>query len=184
LAIQRIDALGVQLGSSEAARFARGHGHDQGPRHSIGGTMQLVSDYMNRRHKECDEAFARAEDMAAAADWIGLERDGGMFLREMERHIGLEEELLFPAFEEKTGMTRGPTEMMRMEHDQMRAMFAQMRAAIEAKDAGLYLGVADTLLILLQQHNMKEESMMYPMLDASLDEEAHSLLAQMESSAV
>lgn len=146
--------------------------------------MQLISDYMNRDHKHCDDAFVRAEDMAAAGNWTGLERDGGTFLREMERHIGLEEKLLFPAFEEKTGMTSGPTETMRMEHEQMRGMFAQMRAAIDAKDAEQYLGNAETLLILLQQHNMKEESMMYPMLDQSLGDDAHSLLTQMESIAV
>lgn len=146
--------------------------------------MQLISDYMSSHHKHCDDAFARAEDMAAAKNWAGLERDGGTFLREMERHIRLEEELLFPAFEEKTGMTSGPTAIMRMEHDQMRGMFVQMRAAIEAKDGEQYLGAAETLLILLQQHNMKEESMMYPMLDQSLSDDANSLLAQLESIAV
>lgn len=145
--------------------------------------MELISDYMTRHHKHCDDAFARAEDMAAASDWIGLARDGGMFLHEIERHIGLEENLLFPAFEERTGMTSGPTETMRMEHEQMRGMFAQMRAAIEAKDAALYLGVSQTLLILLQQHNMKEESMMYPMLDQSLGDDAPGLLSQLEAAA-
>lgn len=143
--------------------------------------MQLISDYMNKDHRHCDAAFARAEDRATARDWTGLARDGGMFLREIEHHIGLEEDLLFPAFEEKTGMASGPTETMRMEHEQMRGMFAQMRAAIEAKDAEQYLGVAQTLLILLQQHNMKEESMMYPMLDQALGEDAHGLLTQLES---
>lgn len=142
--------------------------------------MQLISDYMNKDHRHCDAAFARAEDRAAARDWTGLARDGGTFLREIERHIGLEEDLLFPAFEDKTGMTSGPTETMRAEHEQMRGMFAQMRAAIEAKDAEQYLGIAQTLLSLLQQHNMKEESMMYPMLDQSLGDDAHSLLAQLE----
>ncbi len=143
--------------------------------------MPLISDCMNKDHKHCDDAFARAEDRAAAKDWTGLERDGGTFLREIEHHIGLEEDLLFPAFEEKTGMTSGPTETMRAEHEQMRGMFVQMRAAIEAKDAEQYLGTAETLLILLQQHNMKEESMMYPMLDDALGEDARSLLAQLES---
>lgn len=145
--------------------------------------MELISDYMTRHHKHCDDALARAEDMAAASDWIGLARDGGMFLREMERHIGLEENLLFPAFEERTGMASGPTETMRMEHQQMHGMFAQMRAAIEAKDATQYLGVSETLLILLQQHNMKEESMMYPMLDQSLGDDARGLLSQLETAA-
>jgi hemerythrin-like domain-containing protein len=107
-----------------------------------------------------------------------------MFLRGIERHIGLEENLLFPAFEERTGMTSGPTETMRMEHEQMRGMFAQMRAAIDAKDAALYLGVSETLLILLQQHNMKEESMMYPMLDQALGDDAPGLLGQLEAVAV
>ena len=143
--------------------------------------MQLISDYMNKDHKHCDDAFARAEDRAAAGDWTGLARDGATFLRKIERHIEVEEELLFPAFEETTGMTTGPTETMCMEHEQMRGMFAQMRAAIEAKDAKQYLGVAETLLSLLQQHNMKEESMMYPMLDDALGDDARSLLAQLES---
>jgi hemerythrin-like domain-containing protein len=143
--------------------------------------MQPISDYMNKDHKHCDAAFARAGDRATARDLTGLARDGGTFLREIERHIGIEEKLLFPAFEEKTGMTSGPTETMRSEHEQMRGMFAQMRAAIEAKDAEQYLGIAETLLILLRQHNMKEENMMYPMLDQSLGDDAHSLLTQLES---
>ena len=143
--------------------------------------MQIISDYMNQDHKHCDDAFARAENMAAARDWAGLERDGGAFLRDMERHMGIEEELLFPAFEETTGMASGPTETMRMEHEQMRALFAQMRAAIGAKDGEEYLGVAETLLILLQQHNIKEESMMYPMLDDALGEDAPGLLSQLQN---
>lgn len=146
--------------------------------------MQLISDYMNKDHRHCDAAFARAEDRAAAGDWTGLERDGGTFLREMDRHIEIEEKLLFPAFEETTDMASGPTATMRMEHEHMRGLFEEMRAAIEAKDAEEYRGNAETLLILLQQHNMKEESMMYPMLDQALGEDARSLLAQMESIAV
>jgi len=143
--------------------------------------MQLINDYMTRHHKECDAVLARADEAAAASDWAALERDAGTFLREIERHIGIEENLLFPAFEDRTGMSSGPTATMRMEHEQMRGMFAQMRAAIQARDAQQYLGASETLLILLQQHNVKEESMMYPMLDQALGDDARSLLTQVES---
>ncbi len=144
--------------------------------------MQLINDYMTRHHKECDAVLARAEEAAAASDWAALERDAGTFLREIEGHIEVEETLLFPAFEERTGMTGGgPTATMRMEHEQMHGMFTQMRAAIQARDAQQYLGASETLLTLLQQHNMKEESMMYPMLDQALGDDARSLLAQVES---
>ncbi|MDA8110480.1 MAG: hemerythrin domain-containing protein [Betaproteobacteria bacterium] len=145
--------------------------------------MDPISDFMTRHHKDCDAAFARAEERAAAADWPGLEREAAAFLAEMERHIGMEEDLLFPAFEERTGMQGGPTATMRMEHEQMRGLFAQLRAALEARDAARYLGASETLLILLQQHNIKEESMMYPMLDQALGEEAGQLLGQLQSAA-
>ncbi|HVC11215.1 MAG TPA: hemerythrin domain-containing protein [Burkholderiales bacterium] len=145
--------------------------------------MELIGDYMTRHHKDCDVAFVRAEEKAAAADWTGLQREAGIFLVEIERHIAMEEELLFPAFEDRTGMSGGPTATMRMEHEQMRGMFAQMRAAAEARDAAQYLGASETLLILLQQHNIKEESMMYPMLDQALGEDAAQFLERLQSAA-
>ena len=143
--------------------------------------MDLIGDYMSRHHGHCDEAFARAEECAVAADSAGLAREGGHFLSEMARHIGLEEDVLFPAFEDRTGMTNGPTATMRLEHEQMRAMCAQMRGAIEGKDAAAYLDAAETLLLLMQQHNMKEESMMYPMLDQALGDDARKLLDRLEA---
>ncbi len=146
--------------------------------------MQLISDHMIRHHRHCDQAFTRAEERAVARDWTGLEREGSTFLGEMERHIEVEENVLFPAFEERTGMTQGPTAVMRMEHTRMRGMFEQMRAAIAAKDAQQYLGTAQTLLDLLQQHNAKEESMMYPMLDRALGDDARAMLDQLETLAV
>jgi iron-sulfur cluster repair protein YtfE (RIC family) len=143
--------------------------------------MGIVGDYMTRHHRHCDDALARAEDSAAAADLAGLGRDGEQFLREMEHHLRLEEDILFPVFEERTGMAGGPTEAMRAEHQQMRGLFDEMRAAIEAKDAAGYLDLSETLLILLQQHNIKEEGMIYPMLDQALGEEAAGVLDQLEA---
>ena len=69
-------------------------------------------------------------------------------------------------------MVTGPTEMMRMEHDQMRVLFAEMRDALEKKKNDDYLGIADTLLILMQQHNIKEEQILYNMMDQRLSEDA------------
>jgi hemerythrin-like domain-containing protein len=143
--------------------------------------MGSIADYMTSHHKACDEMFARAEEAAAAADWVVVERDGGAFLREMARHFGIEEDLLFPAFEGATGMAGGPTMAMCMEHDQMRDLFAQMRSAIDAKDTERFLDVSETLLVLMQQHNMKEEHMIYPTLDQLLGEEAKDLIARAEN---
>jgi len=45
----------------------------------------------------------------------------------------MEEEVLFPAFETRTGNTMGPTYVMRTEHEQIRALLQVMaRAALES----------------------------------------------------
>jgi len=89
----------------------------------------------------------------------------------------MEETVLFPAFEAATGMTMGPTRMMRLEHAQMRELFGQMNAALTNRAARDFAGSAETLLVLMQQHNMKEENILYPMCDRSLSGQVDSLSA-------
>ena len=133
--------------------------------------MMNIKQFMAQDHKNCDLLFAKAENAASTGDWetAGLAFDE--FIQSMERHLGIEEQELFPAFEEETGVVTGPTEMMRMEHDQMRVLFAEMSYALEQKNSDDFLGIADTLLIMMQQHNIKEEQILYSMMDQRLPED-------------
>ena len=89
--------------------------------------------------------------------------------------------MLIRAVEEATGMyMSGPTSVMRMEHGQMRGLFEDIEAALEAKDTSACAGLLETLLILMQQHNMKEEQMLYPMADRNL-QERDKIVQQMEA---
>ena len=94
----------------------------------------------------------------------------------------MEEEILFPAIEEKTGMVnQGPTAVMRMEHEQMRGVLDQMAQAIEAGDFQATLDQGDTLLMPIQQHNIKEEGVLYPMADQVLGEGWEALANQLKN---
>jgi len=125
---------------------------------------------LRHHHQHCDDLFAAAEAAVARGDWgVGQQAVEG-FLQEMECHFHCEEDTLFPAFERATGMTQGPTQVMRTEHAQMRELMQRMRAAAQCHDADAYAGEAETLLILMQQHNMKEENILYPMCDNHVDE--------------
>ena len=123
---------------------------------------------LSQHHKHCDEIFASAEEACADGDWATGEQAFALLRDQLETHFGSEEELLFPAFETATGMTSGPTEVMRGEHRQMRDLLAQMQGALALRDSDAFGGAADTLLILMQQHNMKEENILYPMCDNAL----------------
>ena len=134
-----------------------------------------LTELMHHHHKFCDDQFADAEAAVAARDWA---RGGTLlatFCAALETHFRTEEEALFPAFETATGMTGGPTQMMRFEHAQMRSLLDQMSAALKAEDADGFAGAAETLLILMQQHNMKEENILYPMCDRSLADQSETL---------
>lgn len=122
-----------------------------------------------QHHKHCDEIFSRAEEACANGDWAAGAQSFALFAQQLETHFTSEEELLFPAFEEATGMSSGPTEVMRGEHRQMRDLLAQMKEAVASRDTDAFGGAAETLLILMQQHNMKEENILYPMCDNALE---------------
>ncbi|MCF8197221.1 MAG: hemerythrin domain-containing protein [Sulfuritalea sp.] len=127
-----------------------------------------VTDPLFQHHKHCDEIFASAEEACANGDWTEGDEAFARLFNQLETHFTSEEEVLFPAFESETGMTSGPTEVMRGEHRQMRDLLAQMKDALAARDSDAFGGAAETLLILMQQHNMKEENILYPMCDNAL----------------
>jgi len=143
--------------------------------------MENISQYMKHDHESCDARFVEAEQAAEQRDWARLAAQFAVFDGDAERHFAIEEEILFPKFEDRTGMTSGPTQMMRSEHAQMRDLLSQMRPAVEARNADEYLGLAETLLVLMRQHNLKEEQILYGMIDRAFQGEEQDLIGLMEA---
>ena len=130
--------------------------------------MTTIDEVMTAGHRTCDKYYAEAEAAVADENWSRAEEAWQHFSRLLDKHFTrLEEELLFPAFEEVNGPD-GPTQMMRMEHAQMRTLVEQIRSIISARDTQEFLGLAETLMLVIQQHNMKEEQILYPMMDQSI----------------
>lgn len=142
--------------------------------------MHNIRDFMSGDHRRCDDIFAEVEAFAEAEDWTRAVAGFAAFQQAVLQHFATEESLLFPAFEQKTGMTMGPTQVMRGEHVQMRELMEAARGALLVKDADDYSGNAETLLIMMQQHNMKEENVLYPMCDQHLSAHVDSLLPQLQ----
>jgi uncharacterized protein (DUF2249 family) len=82
------------------------------------------------------------------------------------RHIAMEETILFLVFEEATGdRSGGPTEVMRLEHVVIRRSMDEAAAGIGHKDAGRFGSAVMELRSTIGPHNMKEEHILYPMVD-------------------
>ena len=141
--------------------------------------MSYPTQILPDHHRHCDDLFVAAEEAVQSGEWAAATAAFERFQAQMLAHFSAEEDLLFPAFEAAAGSASGPTRVMRMEHDQMRPLLAQLGAACAAHDGDAYAGAAETLLILMQQHNMKEENILYPMCDQALGGEAERVGAKM-----
>jgi len=137
-----------------------------------------ISDMMTDHHHECDNYFASAENAVVKDNWAEAEASFLKFRTALLLHLRREEEVLFPAFEAETGQTVGPTRMMRMEHEQMREILEKMIDACNRHNRSDYIGNSETLMVLMQQHNMKEEHILYPMIDQALESKSDKLITK------
>lgn len=121
-----------------------------------------LSRELEQEHREIDDVIKSCADGPApgADEKAGLKRA----VDELRRHIYAEEELLFPPLR-KAGMV-GPILVMLREHGDMWPLLDTLDHGL-AEDAGddVLRTTCRQLLILLQQHNPKEEQILYPEID-------------------
>lgn len=142
--------------------------------------MNSITRYLQADHRYCDELFELIVPLAQAGKWQEAHTALQAFEEALERHLGREEHVLFPAVERVQGGPIGPTQMMRFEHRGMRDLLLQMRDALDRSDSDELDAASETLRITLQQHNLKEEGVLYPMADRLLQAQARDLLQAFE----
>ncbi|HEB80770.1 MAG TPA: hemerythrin domain-containing protein [Chromatiales bacterium] len=142
--------------------------------------MDTISRFLCDDHHACDAAFGAAEAAVGAGQWEVVAVRFAAFLDALERHLAREEQILFPRFEERTGERAGPTQIMRAEHEQMRELLNRLEGMVQARERDAFLNHCDTLFTLIQQHNLKEEQILYPAADMVLKEERGALLEAMQ----
>lgn len=131
-----------------------------------------LSAFFTQDHRNCDLDWADLEALLQRGDQEAIEAKWKEFDQAMRRHFDMEERELFPLFERVTGMMGGgPTFVMRMEHDQMRGILDDMSTLMVEGNFDEVRNQGDTLLMLIQQHNVKEEGMLYPMSEQRLKNE-------------
>ena len=142
--------------------------------------MKTIADFMTHDHKACDNEFADAEQAVFDGDWAKTETSFNAFRSHMAHHFRMEENALFPTLLSAGGPS-GPVQMMLMEHVQMNELIGDMATALADKDADKYNGLSETLLIVMQQHNHKEENILYPISDHILSAQRESVLESMQA---
>lgn len=128
-----------------------------------------VNEFMTKDHRSCDDQFANLENIVDQGNFETSKSMFEEFNSHMIKHFDMEEKVMFPKFNESAGPGCNPTTVMINEHDQMRALLGKMESALNNKDKESFLGLSENLVFVMQQHNMKEEQIMYNLVDNSLD---------------
>ena len=143
--------------------------------------QKTITAYYEEDHDRLDELF-KTFQTSKRSDFTKAKEAFKDFKIGLQRHIVWEEELLFPMWEEKTGMVEdGPTPVMRFEHEQIKQLLDAIHRKVENQDLNSDQE-EQALLNLLGSHNRKEERALYPAIDnVTSDEERATVFSIMNT---
>jgi iron-sulfur cluster repair protein YtfE (RIC family) len=139
--------------------------------HTSPSKLDSVTRYLAWDHDRLDGLLGEVTQRVERGDLGPAHSVFSAFDQGLRRHIRMEEELLFPLFESRTGMKRGPTVALRAEHRAIEVELSHMRDALELGDASAYATGLSNLHVILGPHNVKEEQVLYPITDDLLQPE-------------
>ncbi len=133
-------------------------------------TTPLVKDHQHADHllSVLEEALVNNDHPASNNAFIELNED-------LLAHFSTEEEMLFPLMEKAQGYAIGPVSVMVSEHRQMRDLLNDLKTSVNDNDTDISIAICETLQVFIQQHNMKEENILYPMANQTLSAQQDEL---------
>ena len=141
---------------------------------------EKISVTFEQDHDRLDALFTtfqqqKRKDMAKAKEAFVEFKFG------LQRHIVWEEDVLFPKWEENSGMAEGgPTQVMRTEHRIIGECLEAIHQKVQASNPDSNLE-EQRLVDVLKSHNMKEERVLYPSIDqVTTPEECRDVFARMD----
>ena len=137
--------------------------------------QSTISTVLESEHRWIDERFQRFRQHLSEG-----QVDAALFeeaAKVLHRHIYLEEEIVFSELEAR-GM-QGPPDVMAQEHGEICRFLNRILELVHGNTSpGQVQGVFNALVSLLEEHNFKEEKILYPAADRLLD--SSQVVRQME----
>lgn len=136
--------------------------------------IETPAEALEREHREIDEAVAAfLRDPAEEEHRSGLKSA----VHELRHHIYLEEEFLFPLLSTMEEALTAPVFVMLREHAQIWATLEALEGALDAGDSdgdrdSAASDLCRELTTQLLHHNVKEERVLYPRADITLNDAA------------
>lgn len=122
--------------------------------------MADIGEAFAHDHRRLEQALKQSVDEAEAGNWERAQAVFAAFRDGIERHMNVEEQLLFPVIESGTGMPL--IAILRKGHRDLRSFLDEFGDALEVRDSEEYGRIAKSIMALLSRHDEKEETELYP----------------------
>jgi len=147
--------------------------------------MNSTDNWLVHEHSLYEDLLTECHDAVENEDWEGVNLIFSQLVMHLKRHIALEEEVLYPAYESAPHAPQGPTTALREEHSTIIRLLQDMAPVIRTRDSEHLLECLAHLENQMIKHHEKEEDIFLRMASHILNsrrDELSSRLKQFEGS--
>jgi hemerythrin-like domain-containing protein len=147
--------------------------------------MSGTDNWLEHEHSLYENLLSQCQDAVESEEWGTADLLFKELVTSLKRHMALEEEVLYPAYESTPHAPQGPTQALRAEHDQIVRLISDMARVIKSRGSEHVLECLLQLEKQMIKHHEKEEDIFLPMASHILDakrEEISRKLADIDAS--
>jgi hemerythrin-like domain-containing protein len=127
--------------------------------------MGKLSERMVDDHNRCDALLLAALSKVGECDWEQASPAFDRFHTALNRHLTMEESVLFPTIEKVLKDGEGLFDLLRAEHARLKLILLRMQDAVRVNGRSNFLLHSDSFAMLMHAHSIKEEEILYLMLE-------------------
>ena len=141
--------------------------------------MNSTDNWLIHEHSLYENLISRCEEAIEIEDWGTADLLFNKMVSHLKRHMAVEEEVLYPAYEAATHAPQGPTGALREEHDHIVRLIMDMVRVIKTRDSDYVLECLAHLEKQMIKHHEKEEDIFLPMASHILDAKREEISRQL-----
>jgi len=125
--------------------------------------MSSSDNWLIHEHSLYEDLLSQCQDTVEIEDWASVDLLFKKLVTHLKRHMALEEEVLYHAYEAAAEAPQGPTKALREEHDQIVRLVQDMVRVIKTRNSDYVLECLVHLEKQMIKHHEKEEDIFLPM---------------------
>ena len=141
--------------------------------------MNRTDNWLVHEHSLYENLLSECRDAVETEDWGMVDRIIHELVTHLKRHMAMEEEVLYPAYESAPQAPQGPTMALRDEHTNIVRLIQDTARVIRSRDSDHVLECLAHLDYQMIKHHEKEEDIFLPMASHILNDNRDELLRKL-----